>query len=112
MGCASIAQRLMIPAILQLPKQFRLVAVASRDEHKAATLAAAFDTEAVTGYENLLHRTDIDAVYMPLPTGLHREWITKSLQAGKHVFAEKSLAMNFAEAHQLVELARQQQLGI
>jgi dTDP-3,4-didehydro-2,6-dideoxy-alpha-D-glucose 3-reductase len=110
MGCASIAQRLMIPAILQLPGKYQLVAVASRDKSKSAATAAAFNTEAVTGYDNLLDRSDIDAIYMPLPTGLHREWITKSLQAGKHVFAEKSLAMNRAEAQALVALAKEKQL--
>jgi predicted dehydrogenase len=110
MGCANIAQRLVIPAILDLPDRYQLVAVASRTADKAALMAGQFNTEAITGYENLLDRSDIDAVYMPLPTGLHKKWITQSLQAGKHVFAEKSLAMDYADASQMVALAREKNL--
>ena len=110
MGCASIAQRLVIPAINSLPGQFELVAVASRTSEKASAIASQFNTEAITGYANLLDRSDIEAIYMPLPTGLHKEWITKSLQAGKHVFAEKSFAMNYAEASMLAEMAKEKNL--
>jgi predicted dehydrogenase len=110
LGCAAIAKRSVIPAILELADKFELVAIASRTYDKAAEVSRAFNTEAIEGYENLLDRSDIDAVYVPLPTGLHDEWITKSLQAGKHVFSEKSLAMDYSSAHRLVELARHKKL--
>lgn len=110
LGCAAIAKRSVIPAILALPAAYELVAVASRNLAKAEELSTLFGTDAVEGYDNLLGRTDIDAVYMPLPTGLHYEWITRALQAGKHVFAEKSLAMNFGDAQKLVEIARSRNL--
>jgi predicted dehydrogenase len=57
-----------------------------------------------------LQREDIDAIYMPLPTGLHKEWITKALLAGKHVLAEKSLALDHDSARELVELAKAKRL--
>jgi len=41
MGCASIARRLVIPAILSLPDRYELAAVASRDRGKAEEFAAA-----------------------------------------------------------------------
>jgi predicted dehydrogenase len=110
MGCASIARRMVIPAILTLHDQFDLIAVASRTAEKAGSMAADFNTLGITGYENLLDRTDIKAIYMPLPTGLHKEWIIKALNAGKHVFVEKSLALNFEEAEELVALARSKKL--
>ncbi len=106
MGCANIARRLMIPAIKELQDQFDLVAVASRTKTKAKEFADLFECEAITGYETILSRNDIDAVYIPLPTGLHFEWITKALNKGKHVYAEKSIAMNEEEANHMVELAR------
>jgi len=110
MGGASIAERLMIPAILSLPDQFELVAIASRTKENAQKFSSLFGIEGLVGYDVLVDRKDIDAIYMPLPTGLHLEWITKSLQANKHVFAEKSLAMNFDNAQMLVNLAKSKNL--
>lgn len=105
MGCAGIAQRSMIPAIKTVP-EWNLVSVASRTREKAESFADQFECEAVVGYENLLKRSDIDAIYMPLPTGLHHEWITKSLNAGKHVLAEKSIAYNYDSAVEMVNIAK------
>jgi len=109
MGCATIAERSMIPAILAVP-DWNLVAVASRTLDKAQTFARTFNCEAIAGYENLLNRDDIDAIYMPLPTGLHDEWIMKSLDAGKHVLAEKSIAYDYPSAEKMVDLARKNKL--
>jgi len=109
MGCASIAQRLMIPAIKSLP-QWSLKAIASRNKEKSEAFAMQFNCEAVAGYEKLLIRKDIDAVYMPLPTGLHHEWILKTLDAGKHVLAEKSIAYSYTSAKEMIELARKKNL--
>lgn len=109
MGCAAIARSMMLPAIQQTD-EWNLVAVASRTREKAEQFATEFDCEAITGYENLLARTDIDAIYMPLPTGLHHEWITKTLKAGKHVLAEKSIAADYQSAEEMVELARNHHL--
>ena len=110
MGGASIAERLMIPAILSLPKQFELVAIASRTKENASKFSNLFNVEGLVGYDLLIDRKDIDAVYMPLPTGLHQEWITKSLNAKKNVLAEKSLAMSFNNALELVNLAKSNNL--
>lgn len=109
MGCAAIARSMMIPAIRKTD-EWNLVAVASRNHEKAAHFGQEFDCEAVTGYDKLLMRDDIDAIYMPLPTGLHHEWIIKTLESGKHVLAEKSIAANYNSAKEMVELARKQKL--
>ena len=109
MGCAAVAQNSMLPAIRMIP-EWDLVAVASRNGQKAQQFAQQFHCEAVTGYDELLRRDNIDAVYMPLPTGVHHEWIKKCLDAGKHVLAEKSIAYDYASAQQLVELARSKHL--
>lgn len=112
MGCASIASRSVIPAILSLSEEYELVAIASRTLLKAQRMAEQFGCEALEGYENLILRPDIDAIYMPLPTGLHREWILKSLLAGKHVYAEKTLAMSFNDAKDMVQLAREKHCAL
>lgn len=107
MGCSSFAQRAMIPALLE-SETTELVCVASRAAAKAEEVAGQFGCAAVAGYEALLERTDIDAVYMPLPTGLHEEWCTKALYAGKHLLVEKSFAVDYQSAERMVALARKQ----
>lgn len=106
LGCASIAERSVIPAIISLKEHFNLVAVASRSAVKAQQFASKFSCEGLDGYDKIISRPDIDALYIPLPTGLHSEWINKSLEHGKHVYAEKSIAMRFADAQLMVENAR------
>lgn len=110
MGCASIAERLMIPAIKQHTEKFDLKAIASRSAEKAERFAKAFDTKAVIGYEELLKDDDIQLIYLPLPTALHEEWIIRCLEAGKHILAEKSLANNLASAQKIMTIAEERQL--
>lgn len=111
MGCASIARRMVIPALVTHPK-YDLVAVASRSQLSANEYAELFECDAVFGYDNLLVRDDIDVVYMPLPTGLHLEWVARALQAGKHILVEKSFAVNLGDAKYLVKLAKSKGLLI
>lgn len=111
MGCADIAWRAMIPAMVECAG-VELAAVASRTAEKAGRFADRFDCDAITGYETLLQREDIQAVYMPLPPGLHEQWVVKTLESGKHVLVEKSFATSFASAQKMVDLARQKKLLI
>ena len=111
MGCANIAIRTVIPTLLAHP-EFDVISVASRSPQKAQETATHFNCEAVVGYEALLEDARLDAIYMPLPTGLHEEWVLKALEAGKHILVEKSLAMNFASAKTMVTLAREKGLLI
>ena len=111
MGCANIAQRLIIPNIRK-SSRFEVVAVASRNLQKARAFANQFNCVALEGYQALLNMQEIDTVYMPLPTSLHYEWITKALEAKKHILCEKSFAMNFPEAKEIIEMATRQKLVV
>jgi NDP-hexose-3-ketoreductase len=111
LGCADIAKRLVIPNLIS-SGFFDVTAVASRTPEKAAEFAATFGCEGITGYNELLQREDIEAVYIPLPTGMHFEWVIKALEAGKHVLAEKSLAENLGEVEQIVALAKKKRLCV
>jgi dTDP-3,4-didehydro-2,6-dideoxy-alpha-D-glucose 3-reductase len=101
LGCADIAWRKMLPAMGRVA-EVTLVATASRDLAKAERFAARFVGAPVHGYAGLLARGDIDAVYIPLPTGLHHEWARRALDAGKHVLVEKSTAVSEAQVRDLV----------
>ncbi|MFF6783330.1 Gfo/Idh/MocA family oxidoreductase [Streptomyces sp. NPDC012510] len=105
LGCADIAWRRVLPAIVAEPRM-RLVAVAGRDPAKARRFTDRFGGEPVKGYERLLDRTDLDAVYIPLPTGLHAPWAVRALRSGLHVLVEKPLATSRAEAVDMLDTAR------
>lgn len=106
LGCASIAWRRMLPAFKEA-EGVELTAVASRDSVKARRFAERFRCAAAGSYDELLDRTDIDAVYIPLPVGLHTQWASRALSSGKHVLAEKPLAADAREAQGLIAQARQ-----
>lgn len=94
----------MLPALRDCPA-IELAAVASRSTEKAERVAAEFGCTAHHGYEALLADAAIDAVYVPLPTGLHEKWVTAALGAGKHALVEKSSAMDAASARRMAGLA-------
>lgn len=109
LGCAAIAKTAVIPAIQSIDSN-SLVAVASRKAEKADEFAQLFSCQSLVGYEKLLASTEIDAVYIPLPTGMHYEWVTAALKAGKHVLVEKSTGTTLAEVESMVALARKNNL--
>jgi predicted dehydrogenase len=79
-----------------------LYAVASRDEQRSATL----EPERVhASYEDLLADERVDAVYISLSNSQHLEWVTKSLEAGKHVLCEKPLGLNATETEAMFDCA-------
>jgi predicted dehydrogenase len=87
-----------------------LVAVASRDLARAQSFIAECQAsaphpvvpEAMDSYDALLARPDIDAVYIPLPTGLRKEWVIRAAQAGKHVLVEKPVGRDAAEVAEII----------
>lgn len=112
LGCADIANRSVLPAILNLPQFFKLRGVASRDKQKSKEFASRFNCKSYDSYEELLKDESIDAIYLPLPTGLHFEWISKALNAGKHIYSEKSFAINLDQTRNLIELAKKHKLTL
>lgn len=118
LGYANIAKRSVIPAIESLSESFILDSIARRSTEKyikTAQFAPVSDRGGrifVEGYQKLLEEREIDAVYIPLPTGLHYEWVKASLLSGRHVLVEKSLANNFSQVQELVSIARKRNLAL
>src|SRR5690349_18589641 len=85
LSTANIGVKAVAPAIIA-SSNGQLVAVASRDEKRAAEVYAfAPQIRIYSNYEDIVQDSEIDAIYIPLPNSLHAEWTIRALQAGKHV---------------------------
>jgi predicted dehydrogenase len=105
LGAARIAPNAIInPA--RRNRETEIVAVAARDPRRAGEYAAKHGIPRVLpGYAELLADPGIDAVYNPLPNGLHGRWTLAAIDAGKHVLCEKPFTANAAEARVVAEAA-------
>lgn len=103
LSTAHIASHRMLPAFARSATN-TVVAVASRDPARAQAFAARFGIPRAHGaYDALLTDPDVEAIYNPLPNGLHREWTIRAAASGKHVLCEKPLGVDAADAQAIVE---------
>ena len=109
LGCAHIAVRSLIPEFFNSPR-FNLAAIASRDPEKARAAAEPYAGVSWGTYDEIIHDSGIDLVYIPLPNSMHYEWTMNALEAGKHVLCEKSLVTEYAQAEGITAFARAQRL--
>jgi predicted dehydrogenase len=87
-----------------------VTAVASRDVERSRKFIgecqadAPFETSPspLGSYEELLASKTVDAVYIPLPTGLRKEWVLRAAAAGKHVICEKPCAINAVDVREMI----------
>jgi len=106
LGFARIAKNEGIPAILEA-ESANFYALASRNEEKLKEAEALFHPEKLyLSYEELLKDEEVNAVYIPLPNALHKEWAIKAMEAGKHVLCEKPLALTEEEVREMVEISK------
>ena len=106
LGTAAIARDAFLPALREAGDGVA-VAVASRDGARAEAWAADQGVRrGVARYERVVTDPEIEAVYIPLPNGLHAEWTIAALEAGKAVFCEKPLCGTVQETERVLATAR------
>jgi len=78
----------------------------------ASAVGSQFKVEYTSDVDDVLSRSDIDAVTVCTPTTTHRDVATRVLMAGKHVLLEKPMTNTVSEAKELLSLARERNLRI
>jgi predicted dehydrogenase len=112
LGTANIARKNW--KAIRLAGNSTLTAVASREAAKAKKFIDECQSEvafvpapvACGSYDELLKRADVDAVYIPLPTGIRREWVVKAAEAGKHVLCEKPCGTTAADLRAMLDACK------
>lgn len=57
-------------------------------------------------FDQLSHNPDIDLVYITLPNGMHKEYVIRAAQAGKHVIVEKPMAFTVKDCQEMIDACR------
>lgn len=103
LSTANIGIKAVIPGI-RSARNGVLHAIASRDSTRATEVARRWPgVRAYGSYEELLADPEVDAVYIPLPNGLHLEWTERAAEHGKHVLCEKPLAATEPEVRRMFD---------
>ncbi|WP_147867628.1 Gfo/Idh/MocA family protein [Stieleria maiorica] len=101
-GTGRITRRLV--ADLQSTDGVSVTAIASRSQERADWFASQYGIPAgIEGYERLLARRDVDAVYLSLPPSMHAEWCVRAAEAGKQILCEKPLATSAEQARSIAD---------
>jgi predicted dehydrogenase len=112
LGAARIAPLALVKPARRIDG-VEVAGVAARDPARAQAFAAKHGIAKTYGsYQALLEDPDIDAVYNPLPNGLHGHWTLAAIAAGKHVLCEKPFTANAVEAEQVAAVAAQSGLVV
>jgi len=106
-----IARRRTIPEGILPARNAELVAVHGRNRKTNVAVARQFGARAVDGLDELL-ALDLDAVYIASPNHAHLEQTRRVAAAGKHVFCEKPLGINVAEAKRMVQVCRKAKVNL
>ncbi|QBI54330.1 Gfo/Idh/MocA family protein [Streptomonospora litoralis] len=105
LGTGKIAQRFVTG--LRAVDDAEVVAVGSRSEETARRFADTWDIPRAHGdYADLAADTGVDVVYVATPHNVHHRATLMCLEAGRHVLCEKPLAVNAAEAAEMVDAAK------
>ncbi|MDX9972348.1 MAG: Gfo/Idh/MocA family oxidoreductase [FCB group bacterium] len=105
-GLGGIARIRHVPGLKAL-EGVELVAVANRSRETTEAAAREFGIpNACDSWDELVHRDNVDAVFIGTWPYMHCPVTLAALEAGKHVFCQARMAMNFDEARQMYDRAR------
>lgn len=76
--------------------------ILAKERAKAQTFVDSYGGKIFEDYKTLIHSDDVDAIYLPLPPGLHYKWAKEALSAGKHILCEKPCTTALATTEDLM----------
>ena len=100
LGTATIAARAFLPALREAGG--RAVVVGSRSAERGASWAAENQVERSASYQEVIDDPELDALYIALPNDQHVRWAAPAVASGKIVLCEKPMALDAAQAHELL----------
>lgn len=109
-GLGRLSLEELLPAFAEC-KRARPVALVSGTPEKLRTVGAQYGIkpEALYNYaefDRIAENPEVKVVYIVLPNGMHHEFTLRAARAGKHVLCEKPMANSSAEAREMVEACR------
>ena len=123
---SEIAFRRFLPALKEAGCfEYAGVAIASKEEFvgatdeildkeraKAQTFVDTYGGKIFEGYKTLIQANEVDAIYLPLPPGLHYKWAKEALAANKHILVEKPCTTALASTEDLLKDAKEKGLAV
>ncbi len=125
---SEIAFRRFMPAITKLSENFEFVglAIASKEEWngkyneeikeiellKTRKFIDQYGGKVFFSYKELITASNVDAIYLPLPPGLHFKWASLALKNKKHVLIEKPSTTKLEDTKKLINIAKENNLAL
>ncbi|WP_066172694.1 Gfo/Idh/MocA family protein [Bacillus marinisedimentorum] len=106
LSTANIALTKLIPA-MQQAEHTEVLAISSLSGKAKDTAQELGIHRAYDRYEELLNDPDIDAVYIPLPNHLHKNWVEEAARHGKHVLCEKPAGLTSSEVQEMAAVCHE-----
>lgn len=109
-GLGYYSTDLLAPA-LQLTKNCYLAGIVTGTPSKAEAWKKKYNIPDKNIYnyqtfDQIANNPDIDVVYVVLPPSMHREYVVRAANAGKHVWCEKPMAMTVQECQAMIDATR------
>ena len=111
-GCGDVTEVKSGPAFQKI-KNSELVAVMRRTGQLAKDYAERHNVPKwYDDADALINDPDVDAVYIATPPGSHKEYAIKVAKAGKPVYVEKPMALNFSECNEMIAACKAAQVPL
>ena len=95
-----------------LPADEIVKSMLEAEKNKAKVFTETYGGKIFSSYDEIIQAPEIDALYIPLPPGLHFMWAKKALEAGKHVLVEKPSTTSCSDTKELISIARKRGLAL
>lgn len=111
-GCGDVTEIKSGPAFNKVDHS-ALVAVMRRDGEKAKDYAKRHAVpEWYNNADDLINDPEVNAIYIATPPAFHEEYAIKSINAGKPVYIEKPMALNYASANRILKIAKEKKVKV